>query len=141
MIHRQACGKTPGPRGSPGVPGKTCTTIYMPQLNSSASVRTQIGIATLTGRSWLRHTTLRWRGRTPETTRSHKVIGRHIQGGFLQESCMEVWPAAIHPQTPSMPETERPPDFWCCSRAYLKCSPTNRRPVQQRATADDDQRR
>jgi hypothetical protein len=33
------------------------------------------------------------------------------QSGFLQESRFQVWPAAIHPQTPSVPETKRPPDF------------------------------
>jgi hypothetical protein len=33
------------------------------------------------------------------------------KGGFLQESRFQVWPAANHPQTPSVPETERPPDF------------------------------
>jgi hypothetical protein len=33
------------------------------------------------------------------------------QGGSLQESRFQVWPAAIRPQTPAMPGTKRPPDF------------------------------
>ena len=31
------------------------------------------------------------------------------QGGFLQESRFQVWQAAIHPQTPSVPGGENPP--------------------------------
>lgn len=36
------------------------------------------------------------------------------QGGSLQESRFQVWPAAIHPQTPSAPGTKGPPDFGRC---------------------------
>ena len=60
------------------------------------------------GGGWLRHTGLGWRGRTP---RSRSQRPCRAQGGFLRESCVEVWPAAIHPQTPAVPGGQAPRYF------------------------------
>jgi hypothetical protein len=43
--------------------------------------------------------------------RGHANEWRIPRGGSLQESEFQVWPAAIDPQTPTLPGTERHPDF------------------------------
>ena len=63
----------------------------------------------LTDGGRLRHMAFGWR----TGPRGHAGERRIPQGGYLQESRFQVWPAANHPQTPTEPGTKRPPDFGC----------------------------
>ena len=59
------------------------------------------------------------------------------RGGSLQESEFRVWPAAIDPQTPTVPGAKRPPDFGhrgggARGPAQLE-SPNSKRPGTEKA--------
>ena len=106
---RKGRGEAPGRSGIPGVPEETRTTIQLPQLSPSVPVRTQV---IQPGRPCGRGLTAAYGPRVEGPDPVDNAGERRIpQGGSLQESRFQVWPAAIHPQTPSVPETKRPPDF------------------------------
>ena len=95
--------EAPGRRGAPGVPGTTRAAIQLPPLSPSAPVRTQVFPP---GRPGGRRRAAaygpRVEGPDPVDDAGERRIPR---GGSLQESKFQVWPAANHPQTPSLPAT------------------------------------
>jgi hypothetical protein len=102
----------PGRSGIPGVPEETRTTIQLPPLSPSAPVRTQVFQP---GRLCRRGLAAAYGPRVEGPDPVDNAGGRRIpQGGSLQESRFQVWPAAIHPQTPAVPGTKRPPGFGRC---------------------------
>ncbi|KAJ5223217.1 uncharacterized protein N7469_009457 [Penicillium citrinum] len=101
--------EAPGRRGAPGVPGTTRAAIQLPPLSPSAPVRTQVFPP---GRPGGRRRAAaygpRVEGPDPVDDAGERRIPR---GGSPPGIWCQAWPAAIHPQTPSVPGAQRPPGF------------------------------
>jgi hypothetical protein len=107
--YKEGTHEASGRRDRPGVPGETRTTIQLPPLSPSAPVRTQVSQpGRPCGRGLAAAYGPRVEGPDPVDDAGERRIP---QGGSLPESRCQGWPAAIHPQTPSVPGTKRPPDF------------------------------
>ena len=99
----------PGRREPPGVPGSPRATIQLPPLSPSRPVRHAEDPARPPGRAGAGCGI--WPSGGGTGPRGHAGERRLPQGGSLQESRRQVWPAANHPQTPTEPGTQGPPGF------------------------------
>jgi hypothetical protein len=91
------------PRAPPGVPGFTRRPFKLPPLSSPGASPDAAAIEPpLRADGGLRHVALGWRGRTPGVTPTN---GGYQRAAFSVDLAFQVWPAAIHPQTPSLPAT------------------------------------
>ncbi|KAJ5453334.1 hypothetical protein N7530_012928 [Penicillium desertorum] len=99
--------EAPGYGGTPAYRG-TLKPSNCPDLTPPAPVRTQgIRPGAREGAGRLRHVALGWRIRSRWTTPANG--GSH--GRLLQDPRFRGWPAAIDPQTPTVPGAKRPPGF------------------------------
>ena len=118
LRYKEGTHEAPGRRGSPGVPGETQTTIQLPPLSPSRPVR-HAGVPTRS--PWRTGVGCgMWPSGEGTGPCGHAGERRIPQGGSLQESRRQVWPAANHPQTPSVPGAKRPSDFGCRRRRIAR---------------------